>query len=202
MADDLRARAGLALYAAAVLTATLVHDPRLLGAGLLAACAAAGAERLWLLRRTLRAVLAFNLTVSLGYLLVAGLRHGPSADYLLLVNLRVLLLVYLGFWLVARVNLALALALAPFPTLSFLVTLAAGQALTLRRLALDFRLAFTSRSPAPPGLPDRARSAGAQGLLLLDKALAASTEITQAMRSRGCFEEPDEANPTPDRRSI
>jgi len=76
MADDLRARAGLALYAAAVLTATLVHDPRLLGAGLLAACAAAGAERLWLLRRTLRAVLAFNLTVSLGYLLV-GVVLGP-----------------------------------------------------------------------------------------------------------------------------
>ena len=56
------------------------------------------------------AVLAFNLAVSLGYAAVAFWRGGVSGEYLLLVNLRVVLLVFLGFWFAARVDLLAALA--------------------------------------------------------------------------------------------
>jgi cobalt/nickel transport system permease protein len=98
-----------------------------------------------------------------------------------------LLLVYLGFWVVSRVNLAASLDFSP--TLAFLVTLGVGQIQALRRLVNDFRLALASRNPGRARFGDRTRAAGALGGHLLDKSLAASTEITQAMRSRGCFDD-------------
>jgi cobalt/nickel transport system permease protein len=187
MAPGLKDRLSLAGYAAAVLGASLVHRPGVLAAALALAWLLAGAARRHLLRRTLVAVLAFNLSVSLGYVLVAGLRGEFSGEYLLLVNLRVLLMVFLGFWLVSRVNLAAALDFAP--ALAFLVTLAAGQIRTLQRLVTDFRQALTSRNPSPPGRSAGIRQGAALGLHLLDKSLAASREITLAMRSRGCFDD-------------
>jgi cobalt/nickel transport system permease protein len=180
-------RLWLAGYGTSVITITLIHDPMMLAAGLLLALLLAGGDRWRLLRRALAAVLLFNLSVSLGYLLMTWLRGGFAPDYLLLVNLRVLSLVFLGFWLVSHINLAAALSFSP--TLSFLVTLAAGQARALSRVVLDFRQAFTSRNPVPPRLRDRAGMAAAQGEFLMERSLARSAEIAQAMRSRGCFDD-------------
>lgn len=132
-------------------------------------------------------MLAFNLTVSLGYGLIATWRGEFQAGYLVLVNLRVVLLVVLGLWTASSINLARALGFSP--TLAFLATLAAGQVQGFRRLAEDFRLAFRSRNPTPPGLVDRARLAASQGQHLLDRAVHAATETGQAMRSRGCFDD-------------
>jgi cobalt/nickel transport system permease protein len=179
-------RGWLAAYLLAVLTATLVHQPGWLAAALLAAFLASGRRRWPLLRRTLLAVLAFNLTVSLGYLAVALWRGDLSWTYLLRVNLRVLLLVYLGYWLVARINVLKALDFSP--TLSFVVTLAAGQGQALRRLLQDFRQAFVSRNPVAPRPGDRLRHTAAQAEHLLEKSLHNASETAQAMRSRGAFD--------------
>jgi cobalt/nickel transport system permease protein len=148
----------------------------------------AGAERWRLLKRALLSVLAFNLTVSLGYLLLASWRDEFHPAYLALLNLRVLLLVYLGFWIVGRINLPKALSFSS--SLAFLTTLAAGQIQGFRRAATDFEQAIRSRSPVQPGLMDRMRHAAAEGQHLLDKAVHSSAEIGQAMRSRGCFDDP------------
>lgn len=177
----------LATYLTAVVAVTFVHSPALLAALLAAALAAAGRERWRLLKRALLAVLAFNLTVSLGYVAVALWRGDFAADYLLLANLRVLLLVFLGFWFIARVNMLAAFSFSP--TLSFLVTLAVAQAQGFARIVRDFRLAFVSRNPLPPRLTDRARHASAQAASLLDKSLADASETALAMRSRGCFDD-------------
>lgn len=177
----------LIAYAAAVVTSTLVHDPAWLAAFLIAALAAAGHGRWRLLRRALMSLLAFNLTVSLGYAGLALWRGDFRGDYLIVSNLRVLLLVFLGFWCVARVNLLSALR--PFPALSLIATLAIGQIRTLERMLADFRLAFASRNPAPPRSIDRVRHAAAQGQALFDKSMAQSTEVMMAMRSRGAFDE-------------
>jgi cobalt/nickel transport system permease protein len=177
----------LLCYALAVVAITFVHAPAALAGLLGLALVGAGAGRWQLLRRALAAILAFNLTVSLGYAVVAGLRGEFAFDYLLLVNLRVLLLVFLGFWFVKRVNLIQALSFAP--GLAWAATLAVGQIQTFRRIIADFRLALESRSAEPPRLADRMHSASAQGRDLLDKSVAAAQESALAMRSRGCFDD-------------
>jgi cobalt/nickel transport system permease protein len=179
-------RCWLVAYLVAVVAATFVHAPALLAAALALALAAAGRDRWRLLKRTLLAILAFNLTVSLGYAAVALWRGDFNPHYLLLVNLRVLLLVFLGIWFAARVDVVAAIGVSP--TLTFVATLTLGQLRAFERIVKDFALAFASRSPAPPRLVDRARHAAAQGIALMDKTQAAATESALAMRSRGAFD--------------
>lgn len=177
----------LLAYATVVVAITFVHHAGALAALLALATAAAGTGRWALLRQALLAMLAFNLAVSLGYMIIAGLRGEFRADYLLLINLRVLLLVFLGFWFVRRVNLIQALAFAP--GLAWVATLAVGQIQSFRRVIGDYGLALASRSPEPPRLGDRMASSAALGRDLLDKSVAAAAESALAMRSRGCFDD-------------
>lgn len=182
----MRARHHLYLYLAVLPAPTFIHDPQLLGAALLFALAATGAGRWHILRRSIMAMFAFNLSVSLGVVLIGTWRGDIDTDWLLLANLRVLLMVYLGFWFVTRTNLLDALA--GWPTVTLIVTLAQGQARAFARTVQEFRLAFTSRSIGRPRLLDRRHNASAQTIALLDKAQAQSTEVALAMRSRGAFD--------------
>lgn len=177
----------LVAYLAALVAVTFVHEPLWLAALLVAAFAASGTARRKILHRAVLAVLTFNLTVSLAYAAVSLWQGRFPAAYLLLVNLRVLLLAYLGFWFVARVNLIEACRFSP--TLGFVVTLAAGQIEAFSRSLRDFRLAFVSRNAAAPRPLDRARHAAAQAGYLLDKSVASAAETALAMRSRGCFDD-------------
>lgn len=178
---------GLLAYLAAVVAVTFIHETWLLAALLVLAFLASGRARLRILHRAVLAILTFNLTVSLGYVVVALWQGSFSAHYLLLVNLRVLLLVYLGFWFVARVDLLEACRFSP--TLGFVVTLAAGQIAAFSRALADFRLAFASRNAAAPDWSARARHAAAQAGHLLDKSVAMAAETALAMRSRGAFDD-------------
>lgn len=179
-------RTWLALYAASLVAVTFIHLPAALAALLALAVAASGRQRWRLLKKTLFAVLAFNLTVSLGYVAIGLWRGQFDPGYLALANLRVLLMVFLGFWFVARVDVLAALA--GCPTLQLVATLALGQIRTLERIVADFRLAFESRNIARPPLSARARHAAAQGIALMDKSVASATESTLAMKSRGAFD--------------
>lgn len=180
------ARSWLYLYAVALVMASFVHDPAVLAGGLAGALLFSGKKRWRLLKRTVLAILAFNLTVSAGYILVAHWQGNFHADYLLLVNLRVLLMVFLGFWFTSRINLLATLR--GWATLELLATLAMSQIRLYTRIISDFRLAFISRNAAQPRLADQARNAAALGQTLLDKSLANSTEVALAMRSRGTFD--------------
>lgn len=179
-------RRWLYVYLAVLPAPTFVHDPRLLALGLLLALALSGTARWRLLQRSVVAILVFNLSVSLGYVAIGLWRGHLNPDWLLLANLRVLLMVYLGFWFVTRVNLLAALA--GWPTASLVATLALGQVRAFERIVRDFKWAFESRNIARPRWLDRRRQAGAQAIALLDKAQAQSTEVALAMRSRGAFE--------------
>lgn len=180
-------RRWLGLYLGAVVAITFIHAPLVLAGLLIAAVSLAGPLRWKLLRRALFAIMTFNLTVSAGYAVIALWQGSFVADYLLLVNLRVLLLVYLGFWFVGAVDLLAALA--AWPLASLLATLAIGQIKTFERVLRDFRLAFESRNLARPRLIDRARSAAAQTQTLLDKSLASAQDAALGMRSRGAFDD-------------
>jgi cobalt/nickel transport system permease protein len=181
------ARLWLVAYLAALITATLIHQPLLFAAALGLAFVASGRDRWRLLHRALLAILAFNLTVSLGYAVMSLWRGVFNFDYLLLINLRVLLMVFLGIWFATRVHLVAALGISP--TLTLIATLAIGQLRACRQIIADFALAFASRNPAPPRLIDRIHHAAAQGIALMDKTTAAATESALAMRSRGVFDD-------------
>lgn len=183
----MNARRWLFAYLGAVVAITFIHVPAVLAALLAAALGAAGPARWRLLRKAVLAVLAFNLAVSLGYAAVALWQGVFSAHYLLLMNLRVLLLVFLGFWFIDRVDILAALRGWPLATL--LATLALGQIRAFERILRDFHHAFESRNLARPRLAARTRHAAAQAQTLLDKSLAASAETALAMRSRGAFDD-------------
>lgn len=177
----------LVAYAVAVVAITFIHEPVVLAAGL-GACLLAARHRAWrLARRTLAAVVVFNLSVSLGYGVLALWQGRFQPETLLLLNLRVCLLVFLGFWLIETVDLISALA--RFPLLQWVLALAIGQIRTFERLTQDFRLAFASRNPRPPAMLARSRHAAAQAQTLMDKAMASASESALAMRSRGSFDD-------------
>ena len=180
-------RGWLSLYLAAVVAITFVHHSAALALLLLAALAFSGQRRWQFARRTLLAMLAFNLTVSLGYAAIATWQGNFRADYLVLVNLRVFLLLYLGFWFVTAVDLLSALS--GMPLLRLVATLAIGQIKTFERVLNDFDLAFRSRNLARPHLLDKAHHAASQAQSLLDKSVASANETALAMRSRGAFDD-------------
>lgn len=182
----MKPRHALYLYLAVLPAPTFTHSPVLLALGLLVALALAGAERGRILKRSLLAILAFNLSVSLGYLAVSLWRGDWRPEWLFVANLRVLLMVFLGFWFVARVDLLKALE--GWPTATLLATLAIGQIRAFERLLRDFGFAFASRNIVRPRWIDQRHLAGAQAVALLDKAQAQSTEVALAMRSRGAFD--------------
>ncbi|MDX9944020.1 MAG: hypothetical protein RBS35_04395 [Azonexus sp.] len=181
-----RAQAWLCGYLVAVVAITFVHQSSWLACSLAVAVLAAGEVRWRLLRRALMALLLFNTGVSLSYALLAWWQAQPVMEALILINLRVLLLVFLGFWLVDRIRLLAALA--AWPMLSMMATLSLGQISVFRRQVDDFRLAFRSRNMAPPTNRAMLRHAGAQGGALFEKTLHGSEEVAQAMRSRGAFD--------------
>lgn len=181
------ARIWLLLYLTGVVGITFLHHPALLGTLLCIALTFSRKLRWHCLRRAIYGSLTFNLAVSAGYAVVAIMQGTYSTDYLLLLNLRVILLMYLGFWFVARVNLLEALSGWRIATL--LAALAVGQIKVFERILNDFRAAFESRNLARPRWRDRTRHAASQVQTLLDKSIANSNEAALAMRSRGVFDD-------------
>lgn len=183
----MRDRFLLLAYGVAVVALTFIHAIPILAGGVLLALALAGRRALALGRRTLGAILVFNTVVSVSYVVAATWQGAFPLEYLVRVNLRVFLLVFLGFWLVERVRLVRALAFSP--GLARLVVITAGQIQAFRRLATDFRDGFASRCPGRPTLGDRYRFAARVGGHMLDRAVARSTEVVRALRSRGALDD-------------
>jgi cobalt/nickel transport system permease protein len=178
-------RALLLGYLVAVVAATMVHDPRLLGAAAVLVVLSAGRGAPALMARMLRAAAPFALAVSAGYL-VAARGDLPTAGVVLLrLNVRVLLLVGLAFRILPAVNLDRALGFSP--TLRFLLVLATSQVLTFRRLFVDFRLALAARTPGRPGLLTALRHGAAAAAWFFRRAEHDAAMMAQALDARGFF---------------
>jgi len=177
----------LLLYIAAIIAITSVHHLGILSAGLAAAVAVAGRRAPRLVRKTLVAILLFNSVVTVSYVVISLLRNEFSLDFVILINLRVFLLTFLTFLTIDRINLFKALSFSK--TLSYLLTLAASQIVAFRRLFDDFRMAFKSRTARQAGPRDLRRHASSAASFFLQKSFQESTEITDAMKSRGFFDD-------------
>lgn len=177
----------LATWLIAVVAITFVHNPLWLTGLLMLALVLAGRDSLNIIKGALLAVALVNLAVSLGYVISAGLAGEPWALFVLRLNLRVILLTFLTLWLSRHLDLVRAVDFSP--SLKFVVVLALGQIQAMKRLLVDYRQAFASRSPHKPTLRDRLASAGRQAGALLEKAEHQAGELNQGMRSRGFFDD-------------
>jgi cobalt/nickel transport system permease protein len=183
----MRDRLALAAWLAAVIAVTLVHAPAALAGALAVALLVSGRGRGALFSRALRLVLPVLLLISAGYLAMAWFSGAVAWPYLLLVNLRVLLLALLTAWMVRDVRPERAFAGSP-AVLRWLA-IVRSQVHVFRRLAAEYRAAVQSRSTVPPTLGQRYRAAATVGLAALDKAVYNSEALTQGMRSRGALDD-------------
>lgn len=175
----------LAYALAMILISALSSAPWLAGI-LCGVLLLAGRDAAMLLRRALLATLSFSAVVSLAYVVQVLWMAGQIPwNWLLSVNLRVLVMALLTFVFIRRCNLFAALSFSR--RLSFMLVLAVSQALGLRRTLDDFRLAMQSRGLRHAGLRDRYRAAAHAAAWLLDRALANAHESAQALQARGLF---------------
>lgn len=180
-------RLGLGGWLLAVVAVTLVHEPMALALALAATLLFSGRACIALLLRAVKLVLPILLVISSGYAVMAWFTGELSIDYLLLVNLRVLLLALLTAWMVRDVRLERALQ--GFPGALRWLSIVRSQVTVFRRLAGEYRAAVQSRSTVPPTLAQRYRAGATLGLAALDKAMYNSEALTQGMRSRGALDD-------------
>lgn len=177
------------VWASAIVTFTVVHDIVVLAVALLAALALAGGEAPRLARRTLGAVAVFNAVVTVSYVAMAVIQgRGTSwGRYVILMNLRVLLLTFTTLLFAARADVVRVFSFTP--ALGYLLTIARGQIVTFARLYDDARMALRSRTIGHLGWRERYRHGAASASFFARKALRESEEITLAMTSRGVFDD-------------
>ncbi|MFH1756121.1 MAG: hypothetical protein ABIA59_10520 [Candidatus Latescibacterota bacterium] len=172
-------------YLTAVLLITSIHNILFYSICLGAVAICARGDFIKIAKRVFWAMLLFNSVITVSYAVIATIQGTFSVHYVVLINLRVFLLTSLTFLLVDKINPFKALAFSR--SLMYLLTLAYSQALTLRRLYEEFRLALQSRSPSRPAVKDLYRHKASAGAFLLRKSINDTADITQAMKSRGFF---------------
>lgn len=173
------------LYLASVVLITSIHDIQFYLITMTALILLARGDFFKIAKRVFFAIVIFNSIITISYVVISLIRGNFSGHYIVLINLRVFLLTSMTFLFVDRINPFKALAFSR--SLLYLLTLAYSQVLTLRRLFEEFRLALKSRSPARPAAGDRYRHGASTGAFLLRKSINDTTDITQAMKSRGFF---------------
>lgn len=183
----MRHQLALWCWLAAVVVTTLVHAPAVLAVALVLALLVSGGGRARLLWRATRTVAPVLLLLSAGYTVMAWWQGRPLVDYLLLLNLRVMLLALLTAWAVRDIDLDRALA--PYPAARRWLSIVRSQVAVFRRMATEYRAAVHSRSTVPPTLRQRYRAGATLGLAALDKAMYNSESLTQGMRSRGALDD-------------
>ncbi|MGB8931537.1 MAG: hypothetical protein WCC48_09860 [Anaeromyxobacteraceae bacterium] len=173
----------LAGWLAAAFALSAVTDFRLLAAGWVVALVLF-ARGPWPLRRALVTVLPLSAGLSLaswGWLRLLGERP-PLAPFAAL-TLRAVLIAFVGFAVLARVDLLRALE--PWPLASRLLVVTLAQIHALRRLQLESLLGLRSRMARRPGPIDVARSSAGVTATLFTLASRNAQEVADAIRSRG-----------------
>ncbi len=183
----MRDRVLLACYLAAVVAASLVHDPRVLAAALLLVLAGAGRRLPRVLLRLSWSVVPVLVLVSVGWWVADLLAERPTQAPLAAFVLRVLLITGLTLSVLPRIDPFRALAFSRGLTL--LLVLGVSQALTLARLWQEMRWALRCRTAGRPRLRDGLRHAAAAAGMFVHKGLGQAGETALAMRARGWLDD-------------
>jgi cobalt/nickel transport system permease protein len=137
--------------------------------------------------RTFKAILFFNISVTLGYLFQLAVLHEGSWDFILLFNLRVFDITFLTLYIVPKLNVAEALSFSR--TLQFLYLASLSQIGSFRRTYGDFVMALKSRTVKPLADREKRDFIGSMLYFFTKKALNQSKERAQALRARGFFDQ-------------
>ncbi len=180
-----RSQALLAAWVVAAFALSAITDLRVLAGavGVVLVLFRRGAGRQ--LRRVALAVLPFTLGISAAswaWLRVTAPVQPAVGPYVALA-LRASTIAFLGFSILARVDLLRAAA--PSPTLTRLLVLTLAQIHALRLVATDSALGLRSRLPRRPRARDVIRGSGALTVALLTLATRNARDVSDAMRSRG-----------------
>ncbi|WP_457644427.1 hypothetical protein [Persephonella sp.] len=138
-----------------------------------------------LIKKAIFSVLPFNLVISVSYSAVSIIKNQLYIDYLILINLRVLSITLLTFLFFSNFNIFKMFNFSR--SLTFILVLSYSQINIFKKYYEDFRLAFKSRTIAPPSKKDIYNFISSVLLYFANKSINGSKEITQAMKSRGFF---------------
>lgn len=142
-----------------------------------------GSSFIKLFKRTIIALLMFNLIVSISFIALS-LYNGTHPFYsMLLINLRTMTLTFATFWIIEKVNLFNIFSFSK--SMTFLLTLSYTQIISFKKILNEFRLALKSRSIKKPSNTNLIQFLSSLTLFFLNSALNNSKEILMAMKSRG-----------------
>ena len=184
LAEPRRGQAVLGAWTVSIFAISALTDPRTLAAASAVALLVFRRGALGEARRVLVGVVPVSLGLSLASWAWLAWREGapPVAPYAALV-LRAVLIAFVTFSVLRRVDLLRALA--PFPTPTRLLVLCLAQIHALRLLARESTLGLRSRLPRRPRTRDVVRSSGAITVALLSLSARNARDVGDAMRSRG-----------------
>ena len=184
-ADPRASRALVLGWLVAIFAISAVTDLRVLGASGLAALLVFRRGLLRNLRRVLRSVVPITAGlsgVSWTYVWIVQHRMPAPAPFAALA-LRPVVIAFITFAVLDRVNLFRAFA--PWPTLTRLLVITLAQIHALRLLASDSLQGLRSRLVRKPRALDVLRGAGGISAAMFTLAARNARDITDAMRSRG-----------------
>jgi len=141
-------------------------------------------KALYITKKTVKSLLFFNLSVSLGYFIIASLKGMDPYHYIFYINLKVFTLTYFVFYFFHKINMVEFFAFSK--DLSFLLMITLSQIISYKKTYEDFTLAYKAR------VIKKLHSREKKFILrvfefFFSKALKDSKERTLAMKARGFF---------------
>lgn len=140
-------------------------------------------KALTLTKRVIKSIIVFNLGVTLGYILMAFIKHTSPWNYVIYINLKVFMMTYFVFWFFSTISPVQFMAFSK--DLGYLTTITLSQIFSYKKTFEDFKLAFKSRvyklKDKDPKFITRTFD------FFLTKALKDADERSLAMKARGFF---------------
>ncbi|MEO1959270.1 MAG: hypothetical protein ABGX23_06935 [Nautiliaceae bacterium] len=137
------------------------------------------------LKKVILSVFLFNLGVSIGYLILSFVKGVSPFEYVIYINLKVILMTYFVFWFFSRVDIVKFFSFSK--DLSYLLSITLSQIYSYKKTFIDFRDAFRARVV---NLKDKEKEFIANTFkFFLKKAFKDSKERSLAMKARGFFDD-------------
>jgi len=136
--------------------------------------------------KTIKAILFFNLSITLGVIVESFFIQKDIVEYLLLFNLRVFDITFLTLFISSKINLLKAVSFST--TLQFLLSATLSQIQSFSKTYEEFMMALKSRTIKK--LNERKRKEFLQSMFyfFFKKSLHNSKEKTMALKARGFFD--------------
>jgi len=174
------------LYLISIFTISCIHNYFLLLGLIIVLFFISIPKTLKILKKTLISIILFNSFISITYMIKSLLENNQNwLETIVLINLRVFLLTYLTFYVLNHINLFKVFSFSK--DFMYLITLAYSQILTFKKSFIDFKISLQSRTIEKPTFINLYNSISFLFLSFFNKSLKNSENISQAMRSRGFF---------------